>query len=74
MPESETMLGRILNSAFATGKKGVRRRQEIDGSKLPDYDFVRRRLGPGGFQATTEDQGNFRGWFLKGFLLPKGAS
>ncbi len=71
MPESETMLGRVLNSAFASGKKGVRRKQEIDGSKLPDYDFVRRHLGPGGFQATTEDKADFRGWFLKGFILPK---
>ena len=74
MPESQTMLGRILNSLFGTGKKGVRRKQEIDGSKLPDYDIVRRRLGPGGFQATTEEQGAFRGWFLKGFILPKGST
>jgi len=74
MPESETMLGRILNTVFGTGKKGVRRKQEIDGSKLPDYDFVRRYLGPGGFQAVTEEKGEFRGWFLKGFILPKGGS
>ena len=74
MPESETMLGRILNTVFGTGKKGVRRKQEIDGSKLPDYDFVRRYLGPGGFQAVTEEKGEFRGWFLKGFILPKGST
>jgi hypothetical protein len=74
MPESQTMLGRILNAVFGTGKKGVRRKQEIDGSKLPDYDFVRRYLGPGGFQAVTEEKGDFRGWFLKGFILPKGGA
>ena len=74
MPESETMLGRILNTVIGTGKKGVRRKQEIDGSKLPDYDFVRRHLGPGGFQAVTEEKGDFRGWFLKGFILPKGST
>ena len=74
MPESETMLGRLLNTVLGTGKKGVRRKQEIDGSKLPDYDFVRRHLGPAGFQAVTEEKGEFRGWFLKGFILPKGGS
>lgn len=73
MPESETMLGRILNAVIGSGKKGVPRKQEIDGSKLPDFDFVRRYLGPGGFQATSE-KGPFQGWFIKGFVLPKGGS
>lgn len=73
MPESETMLGRILNAVIGSGKKGVPRKQEIDGSKLPDFGFVRRHLGPGGFQATSE-KGPFQGWFIKGFVLPKGGS
>lgn len=68
MPQSETLLGRVLNTAFGAGKKGTLRKQEIEGSKMPDYDIVRRYLGPSGLQAESEPQG----WFIKGFLLPKG--
>ncbi len=67
MPESETMLGRILNTIFAPPEKGALRKQRIDGSKLPDYEVVRRHLGPAGVFAVTENDG----WFIKGFTLPK---
>lgn len=69
MPESETMLGRVLNTVFGAGKKGVLRKQEIDGSKLPEFDFVRRHLGTAGGFALSEENG----WFLKGFMLSKEA-
>ena len=69
MPESETMLGRLLNTLFGAGKKGVLRKQEIDGTNLPEFDFVRRYLGTaGGFGLSEEN-----GWFLKGFMLSKEA-
>ena len=67
MPESETMLGRMLNTFFGAGRKGVPRKQEVDPQKMPDYEFVRRYLGPAGMHAVSEPDG----WFLKGFLLPK---
>lgn len=67
MPESETMLARLLNGLFGEGKKGMARAQKIDGSQLPEYQVVRRYLGPAGFQATSEDDG----WYLKGFMLGK---
>ena len=67
MPESETMLARALNAILAPPEKGTVRKQRIDGSKLPDYEIVRRHLGPAGFFAVSED----KGWFLKGFTLPK---
>jgi len=67
MPQSETLLGRVLNSLFGAGKKGVVRAQKIDGAKLPDYGVVRRSLGPAGMTVTSEDEG----WFFKGFLLTK---
>jgi hypothetical protein len=53
---------------FGAGKKGVMRKQEIDGKSMPDYEFVRRFLGPAGMQVVTEDPD---GWFLKGVLLTK---
>lgn len=67
MPESESMFGQLLNQLFGEGKKGVVRHQKIDGSKLPEYDAVRRYLGPAGFQVSAEKDG----WFLKGFTLNK---
>jgi hypothetical protein len=67
MPESETMFGRILNTVFGAGKKGVIRKQEVDPKTMPDYEFVRRFLGPAGMQVVTEPDG----WFLKGVLLTK---
>jgi len=67
MPESETMLGRVLNTLFGAGKKDATRKQQIDGSQLPDFQFVRRYLGPAGLFGTSEETG----WFFKGFILHK---
>jgi hypothetical protein len=66
MPESESLFAKLLNNLFGTPKSGVRR-QKIDGRKLPDYQVVRRYLGPAGLQTTSEEDG----WFLKGFTLTK---
>jgi hypothetical protein len=67
MPESETMLARLLNAIMGPSKKGTVRKQKLDGSKLPEYQVVRRYLGPAGILVTSEKDG----WFAKGFLLPK---
>jgi hypothetical protein len=67
MPESQSILGRILNTAADSGKKGELRKQQVDGSKMPDYDFVRRSLGPSGTFGAAEPNG----WFFKGYVLPK---
>ncbi len=67
MPESETLFGRILNATLGPNKKGVVRKQKIDGSGLPDYQVVRRNLGPAGIYMTSEAEG----WFVVGFMLPK---
>ena len=67
MPESESLLGRTLNTFSGAAKKGVVRSQRINGKNLPDFEVVRRALGLGGMGATSEADG----WFLKGFMLPK---
>ncbi|MFW5692642.1 MAG: hypothetical protein ACOCWL_00355, partial [Thermoguttaceae bacterium] len=69
MPESETLLARILNAGLCTGKRHELREQKIDGSKLPDFGVVRRYLGPAGTVFSSETDG----WFIKGALLTKGA-
>ncbi len=40
MPQSESLLGRTLNSLAGAGKKGVPRHQRINGAKLPDFNKV----------------------------------
>ena len=67
MPQAESMFGRILNSLLSEGEPGKPRQQMIDGKKMPEFEVVRRHLGPGGTFAVSEDDG----WFLKGFLLKK---
>ncbi len=67
MPESESMFGKMLNSLLGEDKEGVLRPQRIDGSKMPDYDMVRRYLGPAGMTMTSEPTG----WMLTGFTLSK---
>lgn len=67
MPESETMLGKILNRMMGPDEKGVVRKQEIDGAKMPDFDQVKHYLGPAGLYITTRDDG----WLVSGCLLTK---
>ena len=67
MPESESLLGRVLNKALGPEEEGELREQEIDGSKMPEFDIVRRFLGAAGtFARSTDD-----GWMIVGCLLSK---
>ena len=65
--EAETLLARLLNAMMGQREEGVIRQQEIDGSKLPDFDLVKKYLGPGGLFVQSEDNG----WWLLGCLLKK---
>lgn len=67
MAESKTLLGRLLNRLLAPEEEGVVRKQKIDAEKLPEYQVVRRYLGPSGMYAKTEDDG----WFISGMFLSK---
>jgi len=67
MPQSESLLGRTLNSLAAPNKNGTLRKQRIDGSKLPDFGVVSKALGPSTAAMTSEPNG----WFIKGVLLTK---
>ncbi len=68
MPEGETLLARILNAVLGTGRRHELRRQQVDGSELPDFEVVRRYLGPAATVVTSEADG----WFIKGAMLTKG--
>jgi len=67
LPEAETMLARLLNAILGPKEEGAIRQQEIDGSKLPNFELVKKYLGPGGLFVQTEDNG----WWLVGCLLKK---
>ena len=67
MPESETIFGRLLNVLLAPEDEDELREQQIDGSKLPDFQVVRCYLGPAGIFIQTEQNG----WMVKGVLLSK---
>lgn len=69
MPEGETVLAKTLNRLLADedAEEGDIRKQEIDGSKMPEYSEVRKYFGPAGFFGTTEDEG----WMITGCLLKK---
>lgn len=66
MPQSQSMLGRMLNQTIVA-KEGEARKQQVPNKNMPPYDMVRRALGPAGAVMTSEPTG----WFLKGFDLKK---
>lgn len=65
MPEAETMLAKLLNKMLGPDEEGVKREQVVDGSELPDFQTVRRYLGPAG--AYIENRQN--GWIMIGCVL-----
>jgi hypothetical protein len=72
MPESQTMLGKILNNMLTTEverEEGIVRKQRIDGSSLPNFEAVRRYLGPAGRVLRSEPDG----WFVTAAVLNKQA-
>jgi hypothetical protein len=70
MPEAETMLGKLLNNMLGDGKESGVRQQRIDGSKMPDFETVRRYFGPAGMSMVSEEDG----WALTGITLGKGVA
>jgi hypothetical protein len=67
LPEGENLLARILNNMFGATQEGRVRTQEIDGTKLPDFDDMKKYMGPGGVYIQSEDDG----WYIVGVLLKK---
>ena len=68
MPESKTMLGKILNRML--GPEEGLRDQKIDGKKLPEFQKISGYFGPGGLYGHTEPQG----MTITGILLEKKAN
>ena len=67
MPQSETLLGQLLNAMLGNGKDAAPRKQKIDGRTLPEFDAVSHYFGPAGSFVTSEPNG----WFVVGFTMNK---
>lgn len=70
MPESETLLGRLLNRLLTSPEDeevGALRKQKIDGRQLPPFEMVRRYFSPAGIVVRSLDDG----WFVVGATLTK---
>jgi len=67
MPEAETMLGRLINTIASEDDASQMREQKIDGTNLPEFNAVRRYLGPAGLVVGSEKEG----WIVRGFTLTK---
>lgn len=67
MPESESLLGKLLNEMLGPEEEDTLRDQQLDGSKLPDYSQVQKYLGPAGMFFRSEEEG----WSITGCLLSK---
>jgi hypothetical protein len=70
MPQAKTMLGKFLNNLLLTEEEredGTIRKQQIDGSNLPDFEDVKHYLGPAGRVLRSEKDG----WFVTVAVLKK---
>ena len=67
MPQSESMLGKLLNIVLGPDDKSSDRKPEVKGDKLPDYQIVRRYLGPSGVFV----QPHANGWSVTGIMVSK---
>lgn len=62
MAESETVLGKLLNTWLGPKEEGVQRKQQVDGTKLPPLGNFREHLLPlGAFIRAEAD-----GWYICG--------
>lgn len=65
MPESQGLIGKVLNVVLGPKEKGVAREQRIDGKNMPEYAKVGRYLGTLGMYMRAEKDG----WFMAGISL-----
>jgi hypothetical protein len=68
MPEAKSVMGHLLNSILDEDQDDEELRdQQLDGSKLPEYQMVRRYLGPAGIFFNSQEDG----WLATGCFLSK---
>jgi hypothetical protein len=69
LPDSDTLLGSVLNMLAGQEAGGKPRKQKVAGDKLPPYQQVQHYFLPAGSFGVREDAKEFQGWFFAGFVL-----
>lgn len=64
--EDRSLIGRVLREYLGDDR---RKKVKLDGSKLPEFELVRKHFGASGWRMRHEPQ---FGWFGKAVLLPPG--
>lgn len=68
MPESKSVMGHVLNAILDEDVDDEQLREQLlDGKKLPEYQMVRRYLGPAGMYVVSLEDG----WQVTGCFLSK---
>ncbi|MDR3233289.1 MAG: DUF3352 domain-containing protein [Planctomycetaceae bacterium] len=67
MPQSQALLGKVMNFILEPDGEEGSRKQTLDGSALPVFDKVEKYFGSVGVYGMSEDSG----FFIKGFLLQR---
>jgi len=71
LPQGESIFAKLINGVMSEegSKDSSDRAQEIDGRKLPDFEQVKKYLGPTGTYVQSEEDG----WYVVGCLLKRQA-
>jgi hypothetical protein len=64
LPQAKTMVARILNATLG-GTEEKPREVQVDGSRMPPFEAVKKYFGPAGLYMTSEENG----WYMTGFTL-----
>jgi hypothetical protein len=64
---AETLLAALLSALLGSSDDSGHRQPEFDGSKLPDFESIKKYLGPSGLFTQAEEDG----WWIVGCLLKR---
>ena len=67
MPESQSMLGKVLNRFLGPEDDEMLREQRVNGTTMPEFQWVRKYLGLSGAFIRSDDQG----WFISGCVVAR---
>ena len=67
MPESESMLGKLLNRLLGSDEDDLPREQQVDGETMPNFEWVQQYLGLSGAFVRSGEQG----WLISGCVLAR---
>ena len=67
MPESQSMLGGVLNQLLGPEDEEMLREQQVDGETMPEFKWVQQYLGLSGAFIRSDEQG----WFISGCVVAR---